>query len=60
MKVQLKPGWESEVSSIKPRVYPVGKNNWRIVDDTFDKMHKQRRLKFTTDPTPFSFLVFIV
>lgn len=26
----------------------------------FDEMHKQGRLKFTTNPTPFSFLVFVV
>lgn len=60
MKVQLKPGWESKVSSIKLKVYPLGNNNRRIVDNTFNEMHKQRRLKFTTDPRPFSFLVFVV
>lgn len=60
MKVQLKLGWESKVSSIKPKVYLLGNNNWRIVDDNFDKMHKQGRLEFTTESTPFSFPVFVV
>lgn len=26
----------------------------------FDKMHKQSRLEYITDPTPFSFLVFVI
>lgn len=30
------------------------------MDDTFDKMHKQERLEFTTELTPFNFLVFVV
>lgn len=60
MKVPLKPSWESKVSSIKPRVYPLGNKAWRVIDNTFDKMHEQGRLKFTTDPTSFSFSVFIV
>lgn len=30
------------------------------MDDTFDKMHIQKRLRFTTEPTLFSFLVFVV
>lgn len=60
MKVSLKPGWEAKVSAIKPRVYCLGNDVRRLVDDTFDEMHKQGRLKFTTDPTPFSFPVFVV
>lgn len=60
MKIQLKPGWESKVFSIKPKVYPLGNNSRRLVDNTFDKMHKQRRLKLITDPILFSFPVFIV
>lgn len=60
MKVQLKPGWESKASSIKPKVYLLGNNNWCIVDDIFDEMHKQGRLEFTMEPTLFSVLVFVV
>lgn len=60
MKVQLKQSWESKISSIKPKLYPLKNNNWRIVDETFDEMHKQRRLKFITELTPFRFLIFIV
>ena len=60
MKVPLKPGWESKVSTIKPRIYPLSNEARHIVDDTFDKMYKQGRLQYTTDPTPFSFPVFVV
>lgn len=60
MTMPLKPGWESKVSAIKPKVYPLGNKAQRIVDDTFEKMHTQGRLKYTTDPTPFSFPVFVV
>lgn len=60
MKVYLKPRWESKVSAIKPRVYPLGNDSCRVVDETFDKMHHQGRLKFITNPTPFNFPVFVV
>lgn len=60
MKVHLKPGWESKVSAIKPRVYPLGNDSRRVVNETFDEMHRQGRLKFTTDLTPFNFPVFVV
>lgn len=60
MIVPLKPGWESKVSAIKPKVYPLGNEARRIVDNTFEEMHTQGRLKYTTDPTPFSFPVFVV
>ena len=48
------------VSAIKLRVYPLGNDAWKLVDDTFNEMHKQGRLEFTTDLTPFSFPVFVV
>ena len=60
MTVPLKPGWESKVSAIKSRIYPLGNEARRVVDNTFDEMHKQGRLEYTTDPTPFSFPVFVI
>ncbi len=60
MTVPLKPSWESKVSAIKPRIYPLGNEARRVVNDTFDKMHKQGRLEYTTDSTPFSFPVFVI
>ena len=60
MKVHLKPGWETKVSTIKPRVYRLGINSKRLVDETFDKLQHLGRLKYTTSHTPFSFLVFVI
>lgn len=60
MKVLLKPGWETKVSTIKPRVYPLGNENRQVVDETFDEMHRLGRLEFTTEHTLFSFPVFVV
>ena len=60
MKVPLKTGWEVKVSAIKPRVYPLGKEAYQLVDETFDKMHRLGRLKFMSEHTPFSFPVFVV
>ena len=60
MTVPLKPGWESKVSAIKARIYPLGNEARLVIDDTFDEMHKQDRLQYTSDPTPFSFPVFVV
>ena len=60
MKVSLKPGWEVKVSAIKPRVYPLDNDAQWLVDDTFNKLHQQGHMKFTSDLTPFSFPVFVV
>ena len=60
MTVSLKPGWESKVSAIKSRIYPLGNEAQRVVDNTFDEIHKQGRLQYTTEPTPFSFPVFVI
>lgn len=60
MTVLLKPGWELKILTIKLRVYPVSNEARHIIDNTFDEMHKQSRLQYTTEPTSFNFLVFIV
>ena len=40
MTVPLKPSGESKVSAIKPQIYPLGNETRRVIDDTFDEMHK--------------------
>lgn len=60
MKVHLKPGWETKVSTIKPRVYLLGIKAKRLFDKTFDKMQRLGYLKYTTSHTLFSFLVFVI
>ena len=60
MKVHQKPGWETKVSNIKPRVYPLGIEAKRLVDETFDEIQRLGRLKYTNSHTPFNFPVFVV
>lgn len=38
----------------------MGNKAQRVIDNTFDEMHKQGHLEYTIDPTPFSFLVFVI
>lgn len=60
MKVYFKSKCEAKISAIKPRVYPLRNDFCRVVNKTFDKMHRQGRLNFTTNCSPFSFPVFVV
>lgn len=60
MTVPQKPGWESKISIIKLKVYLLGNKAQPVIDNTFDKMNTQGRLKYTNGPIPFSFLVFVV
>lgn len=41
MIVLLKPDQESKILAIKPQIYLLGNKAWYVVDDTFNKMHKQ-------------------
>lgn len=41
-------------------MYPLGNEARRVVNNIFDKIYRQGHLKYTTNPTPFSFSVFIV
>lgn len=62
MKLPLKSDWESRLGSSggKAKVYPLGLRDRQIVDKTFDELHKQGRLEWTSQPTPFSYPVFVV
>lgn len=56
MRIPLKPG-------VKPdphKVYPLGTQDRALVDETFDKLHDQGRMEWTTKPTPFTYPVFVV
>ena len=59
LRIPLRSDWESRVSG-KARVYPLGLKDRKIVDDTFDELHAQDRLSWTTEHTPFSYPVFVV
>ena len=56
MPINLKPG----VTPKPNRVYPLGPKNKAVLDDTFDKLHAQEKLHWSTQPTPFSYPAFVV
>jgi hypothetical protein len=39
MKIPLRDDWESRMPSRAPRTYPVGTEDKRHIDKTFDKLH---------------------
>lgn len=60
MTVLLRDDWQSRVSTIRPRVYPLGNESKKLVDDTFDELQRQGCLVYTQTHTPFSFPVFVI
>ena len=61
MKITLRDNWQNRLPSTnKAKVYPLEIKDREVVDKTFDKMHRQGRLEFTTQATPFSYPIFIV
>ena len=42
------------------KIYPLGFADRQIVDKNFDKLHAQRRMEFTTQPTLYGYPVFVV
>ncbi len=59
MKIPLQENWQSKISG-KAKVYPLGIKDKEVVDKTFDELHRQGRLDWTTQATPFSYPVFVV
>ena len=59
MRISLRHDWQTKVSG-KAKVYPLGVQDREVVDKTFDEMHRQGRLDWTKEQTPFSYPVFVV
>ena len=59
MRIPLRSDWENKAPKTA-RVYPLGSDARKIVDETFDKLHKQGRISWTNESTPFSYPVFVV
>jgi transposase InsO family protein len=60
MKIPLRTDWESRLPAKGARVYPLGLEARKVVDDTFDELHQLGRMSWTIKGTPFSFPVFVV
>ena len=59
MKITLRDDWQTKLQP-KVKIYPLGQRDRDVVDKTFDEMHRQGRLEYTTQATPFSYPVFVV
>lgn len=49
-----------KISAIKLQIYLLDNKAWHILDNIFDKMHKQSYLKYSMEPTFFRFSEFVV
>ncbi len=59
MRIPLRSDWEDKAPKTA-RVYPLGADAKKVVDETFDKLHDQGRMSWTKESTPFSYPVFVV
>ena len=56
MPISLKPG-------VKPtggKVYQLGPEDRKLIDDTFDLLHQQSKMEWSTKPTQFGAPVFVI
>ena len=60
MTIPLIENWRDKYNPNATRVYPLGIKDREIVDVEFDKLHRQDRMAWSTQPTPFSFPCFVV
>ncbi|SLM38387.1 probable transposable element [Lasallia pustulata] len=61
LSIPLTVDWNtSTAAKLSHWVYPMGPNERAVIDEEFDKMHKQGRMSWSAEPTPFSFPVFMV
>ena len=59
LKIPLAGDWTSSDAKLAHRVYPMGLKEQQLIDETFDKMHKDNKMEWSTEPTPFGFPVFV-
>ena len=59
MRINLRDDWQSKIFE-KFKIYSLSIEDQKIVDETFDKMHDQDRLKWTDTATLFSYSVFVI
>ena len=60
MDIPLVDNWKDLYKPGQARVYPLGEKDKAVIDKTFDELHEQNRMEWTTSSTPFSFPCFVV
>lgn len=51
---------KSDATAKPSRVYPVSQKDKDVIDETFNKMHDQGKMEWSSQPTPYSYPVFVV
>jgi len=59
LKIPLAGDWTSTDAKLAHCVYPMGLKEQQPIDETFDKMHKDNKMEWSTESTPFGFPVFV-
>ena len=42
------------------KIYPLDYKNRKVVNQTFDKLHKQNKMRYISQSTPFSYSIFVI
>lgn len=58
MTIPLVEGWQKQ--KIAAKAYPLGIKDREFLDRTFDELHRQGRMEWVTNPTPFGCPCFVV
>lgn len=58
LKVPLVEGWQHQ--RIKARSYPLSRRDREVLDKTFGELHRQGKMTWATEATPFAHPVFVV
>jgi hypothetical protein len=59
MRLSLKNEWQNKMT-VKIKIYSLRTNDRKVINDIFDRLQTQERLKFIKKATPFSYSVFVV
>ena len=56
MSINVLSGLKSPVT----KVYSLGLKDRAVIDQEFDKLHEQEKLKWTSKATKYGFLIFVI
>jgi hypothetical protein len=59
MRLSLKKEWQDKMI-VKTKIYLLETDDRKIINDTFNRLQTQSRLKFTIEATLFSYSVFVM
>ena len=58
IRIPLIEGWQNQ--KIKSCIYPLNSRDYEVLDKVFNELYRQGKMVYTTKPTPFVYLVFVV